>query len=152
MSNRRHSRAFPRRLATASLCALLGVTGLLFGSASSSGSTQPAAQVAAAPAQTMTGFGASGAWWPQDLGQFPPSVQQRVASLLFSQTSGIGLSIYRYNIGAGGLVKVARRYTQTFLVQPGRYDWSRDPGGVAFLRLAQQSGVPTLVGFANSAP
>ena len=75
-----------------------------------------------------------------------------MASLLFSQASGIGLSIYRYNIGAGGLVKVARRYTQTFLVQPGRYDWSRDPGGIAFLRFAEQSGVPTLVGFANSAP
>src|SRR5438128_7330707 len=100
MSNRFRRHSFPRRLATLSCCALLAVIGLLFGSATSSGSTQPAAQVAAAPEQTVVGFGASGAWWPQDLGQFPPRVQQHVASLLFSQMSGIGLSIYRYNIGA----------------------------------------------------
>ncbi len=30
-----------------------------------------------------TGFGASGAWWPNDLVKFPPDVQHRVGDLLF---------------------------------------------------------------------
>src|SRR5436309_5743947 len=152
MRNRSSPHAVRRRLGTGALCVALSLAGLLFGSATSSGTLPPTARVDAGPLQTMVGFGASGAWWPHDLGRFPASAQQHAASLLFSRTFGIGLSIYRYNIGAGGLVRVPRRYTQTFLVQPGRYDWSRDRGGVAFLRLAQQAGVPTLVGFANSAP
>jgi O-glycosyl hydrolase len=104
------------------------------------------------PVQVMAGFGASGAWWPNDLVNFDPAVRQQVAAMLFG-SSGIGLSVYRYNIGAGGLgVTNPARAPQTFLVQPGTYDWTRDPGGRLFLNLAARSGVPVLIGFANSAP
>ena len=64
--------------------------------------TVATALVSPTAAQTMDGFGASGAWWPSDLEHFPPAVQERVADLLFSRT-GIGLSSYRYNIGGGGV-------------------------------------------------
>jgi O-glycosyl hydrolase len=106
--------------------------------------------VGSAPAQTIDGFGASGAWWPDDLVHYAPAVQQRVASMLFG-SQGIALSIYRYNIGGGGVGDV-NRASPTFLVHPGTYDWTRDVGGRMFLRDAAQAGVHSLVGFANSAP
>jgi O-glycosyl hydrolase len=106
----------------------------------------------AAPIQTMQGFGASGAWWPNDLVRFDPAVREHVANLLFGR-DGIALSAYRYNIGGGGVgVKKPVRAPETFLVTPGEYEWGRDPGGRLFLQLAAERGVPILVGFANSAP
>jgi hypothetical protein len=100
----------------------------------------------------MHGFGASGAWWPNDLGRFSPEVQERVAAMLFGR-DGIELSAYRYNIGGGGAgVTHPVRAPETFLVSPGVYDWSRDAAGRRFLRRAAALGVPSLTGFVNSAP
>ncbi len=111
-----------------------------------------AAVVDAREAQRIDHFGASGAWWPNDLVKFPPAVQRRVAELLFGR-EGIALSGYRYNIGGGGVgVTNPTRAPQTFLVGPGRYDWAHDPGGVTFARLAAAHHVPVIVGFVNSAP
>ena len=105
-----------------------------------------------APAQTVAGFGASGAWWVNDLTNFSSSVQAQVASDLFTG-SGIDLSQYRYNIGGGGAgVSVAARAPETFLTSSGGYDWSNDPGGQYFLKAAASDGVPDLIGFVNSAP
>jgi O-glycosyl hydrolase len=102
-------------------------------------------------AQAITGFGASGAWWPNDLQRFPAPVRARVGELLFGP-EGIALSMYRYNIGAGGKVQDPARAAQSFLVRAGVYDWTRDRPGMTFLRAAAGYGVQTLVGFANSAP
>ncbi len=100
----------------------------------------------------MDGFGASGAWWPNDLVRFPVSVQNHVAQLLFS-SAGLELSAYRYNIGGGGVGVIdPTRVAHTFLVGHGIYDWSADPGGLRFLGLARDDGVPILEGFVNSAP
>jgi O-glycosyl hydrolase len=139
----------------------LGATALA-GAALAAGSGEPrflsadrssVAHVRKEPSQTMQGFGASGAWWPNDLVHFDPGVQRRVGELLFDREKGIGLSVYRYNIGGGGVgVRIPAHAPQTFLVRPGVYDWSRDPGGRLFLRMAEEHGVPVLVGFVNSAP
>lgn len=59
------------------------------------------ATVSSAPAQTFSGVGGSGAWWPMDLFHFPEAARQNLSDLLFSQ-SGLGLSSYRWNIGGGG--------------------------------------------------
>jgi O-glycosyl hydrolase len=110
-------------------------------------------QVRPTPAQTITGFGASGAWWPNDADGFSTTTRAQIARLLFDRSAGLGLSIYRYNIGGGGAgVQAGARAPKSFLTAPGRYDWSDDPGGTAFLRLAARYGVRRLVGFANSAP
>jgi O-glycosyl hydrolase len=102
--------------------------------------------------QTMVGFGASGAWWPHDAIDFAPAVQREIGELLFTP-AGIDLSQYRYNIGAGGVgVTDPRKAPETFLVRPGVYDWSRGQAGLLFLRMAAADHVPSLVGFANSAP
>ena len=83
---------------------------------------------------------------------YPRRIQEKVADLLFSKP-GIDLSVYRYNLGGGGLgVTDPTRAVQSFLTGPGVYKWSADAGGTDFLRLAHQHGVPILEGFVNSAP
>jgi len=132
--------------------------GLLLGAllaipaASPAAAASAQAEVSPAPAQTIDNIGASGAWWVNDLANFAPAVQQRVADLLFG-ADGLALSAYRYNIGGGGTgVTTPARAAQTFRTSAGGYDWTRDPGGRAFLTYANQYGVPDLVGFVNSAP
>ncbi len=112
-----------------------------------------AVRVRPVPAQTISGFGASGAWWPKDAAGFSAPTRARVARLLFDRRAGLGLSIYRYNIGGGGVgVHAGARAPRSFLTAPGTYDWSADPGGIAFLLAAHRYGVHRLIGFANSAP
>jgi O-glycosyl hydrolase len=119
-------------------------------SSTASAATAPA--VVTAPAQTIAGFGASGAWWVNDLTKFSSTVQSQVASLLFT-SSGIRLSQYRYNIGGGGVgVSAGPRAAQSFLSSSGSYNWSSDPGGQYFLKAAAADAVPDLIGFVNSAP
>ncbi|KAF8663662.1 hypothetical protein AX16_000904 [Volvariella volvacea WC 439] len=115
-------------------------------------SSVDAATVSSTPAQTFTGIGGSGAWWPNDLYNFPETVRQNVSFLLFSP-DGLGLSSYRYNIGAGGVnVSTPARAPETFYVSPGVYDWNADRQGVYFLNAAARYGVQSLTAFANSAP
>jgi hypothetical protein len=110
------------------------------------------ASVSATPAQTFTGIGGSGAWWPNDLFNFPEATRQNLSSLLFSQ-NGLGLSSYRYNIGAGGVnVSNPTRAPETFYVSPGVYNFAKDAQGVYFLQQAANNGVSSLTAFANSAP
>ncbi|KAJ4471522.1 glycoside hydrolase [Lentinula aciculospora] len=110
------------------------------------------ATVSSTVAQTFLGIGGSGAWWPHDLFDFPDSVRQNVSSLLFSE-SGLGLSSYRYNLGAGGVgVSNPVRAPQTPYVSPGVYNFSADPQGTYFLQQASDFGVPGITMFLNSAP
>ena len=58
--------------------------------------------------QTIRGFGASGAWSTQFVGTWPSAKKNQVADWLFGQEKdpggqpeGIGLSIWRFNVGAG---------------------------------------------------
>jgi len=125
------------------------------GSGGSSAAFAPAASSVAtitAPAQTVAGFGASGAWWVNDLTHFSAANQAKVASLLFT-TAGLDLSQYRYNIGGGGVgVSSGPRAPGSFLTSSGSYNWNADPGGQYFLKQAAADGVPDLIGFVNSAP
>ena len=63
--------------------------------------------ISSTPAQVINGVGAGGAWWPIDLYNFPESVREQAAELLFdSSTSaggGAGFTSYRYNVGGGGV-------------------------------------------------
>ena len=61
------------------------------------------------PQQTIEHFGASDAWSMQNIGLWPEEdAQQQIADWLFStendadgQPRGIGLSLWRFNLGAG---------------------------------------------------
>jgi O-glycosyl hydrolase len=71
--------------------------------------------------QTMEHFGASGAWWAQHVGGWEDDARDRVARLLFDRDEGAGLSLYRYNIGAGDGEHIGDpwRRTETFETAPG---------------------------------
>lgn len=113
--------------------------------------------------QTIEGFGASGAWWAQIVGNWthedPISgkpVRDRISELLFSKTEGIGLGIYRYNIGGGskhsgrGTFSEPARATEGFETAPGEYDWSRDAAAVYMMRRAVSDGADEVIFFVNS--
>lgn len=115
--------------------------------------------------QTIDGFGASDAWSMRFIGEMSGQTQNEVARLLFSSEvdptgnpEGIGLSIWRFNIGAGSVEQGDSSYinngtrTECFLGADGTYDWSKQSGQRGFLRLAQGYGVPYLLGFLNSPP
>jgi O-glycosyl hydrolase len=117
--------------------------------------------------QTMDGFGASDAWRAQFVGlHWPLEKRNQIADLLFSQAMdengdpmGIGLSIWRFNIGAGtaeqgdksGINNVWRR-AECFLNPDGSYDWSKQQGQQWFLKAAKDRGVEKLLAFPNAPP
>ncbi|MFD4602778.1 glycoside hydrolase [Streptomyces sp. NPDC058464] len=144
-----------RRPVLATAAAALAVTGALISSPPADAAdtaSATTAEVSPHAAQTIDDIGASGAWWVNDLQNFSPKVQARVAKLLFSK-KGLALSSYRYNIGGGGVaVTTPARAAEDFLNADGSYDWSKDKGGQTFLKYAAKYGVEDLIGFVNSAP
>lgn len=89
-----------------------------------------------------------------------------MADLLFSMNNdemgnpeGIGLSIWRFNIGAGSTGQGEQsdiadpwRRAECFLNDNLQYDWSKQAGQNWFLKAAQKRGVKTFIAFLNSPP
>lgn len=67
--------------------------------------------------QTVKGFGASGSWWSKDVGGWENA--DDILKLLYDKEEGIGLNIYRYNVGAGSKddpeLYVERNRTESFV-------------------------------------
>lgn len=118
------------------------------------------------PRQTIRHFGASDAWSMQFIGLWDNEAeQQKIADWLFSTQNdeqgkprGIGLSVWRFNLGAGSAeqgkdsqIQPGTR-TECFLTKDGTYDWSKQAGQRKFLRMAKERGVPHFLAFLNSAP
>lgn len=109
--------------------------------------------------QTIDGFGASDAWTIQYVDQWPKETMGRAAELLFSMEKGIGLSIWRFNLGAGSSYQADKSEigsqltrTECFLMPDGTWDFSKQNGQVVFMKEAQKRGVNTFVAFLNSPP
>ena len=104
--------------------------------------------------QVIEGFGASGAWWPSWVGDYPRAKQDQLLDLLFTAERGIALSIYRYNIPAGGGAEIRRPERATVQIEksPGTYDLSADRKALEIVRGARKRGVERFVLFANSPP
>lgn len=102
--------------------------------------------------QTIEGFGASGAWWAQEVGGWENI--DEIMQLLYDNEKGIGLNIYRYNIGAGEPCKAwdEWRKTQTVEISPGVYDLNRDKNAITAMKKAVEYGADTVILFANSPP
>jgi O-glycosyl hydrolase len=105
--------------------------------------------------QTLEGFGASGAWTSQLYHDWTPAVRRQAVSWLFTD-AGAGLSIWRYNIGAGAgdEIRDPTRRARSVEIEPGsrRYDLSRDEAALDMVRAARDAGVSRVVLFAVSAP
>lgn len=104
--------------------------------------------------QIMDNFAASDCWSIQKIGGWSLPNRNRVADLLFSQTEGIGLSCWRFNIGGGTNARITNpwRTAETFEVGPGQYDWTRQLNEQWFLNAAKLRGVPQFLAFVNSPP
>ncbi len=117
--------------------------------------------------QTIHSFGASDCWTAKFIGTWHDEAKKNhIADLLFSldtlsggQPKGIGLSLWRINIGAGSYeqgdssrIRDEWRREECFLDGQGRYDWAKQAGSQWFLRAARQRGVRYALGFSNSPP
>lgn len=118
------------------------------------------------PRQTIEHFGASDAWSMPTIGLWTDDAEQtKIADWLFStendasgQPRGIGLSVWRFNLGAGSAYQGDSSYinkgtrTECFLQPDGHYDWSAQSGQRRFLQMAKERGVDKLLAFLNSPP
>ncbi|HWK03071.1 MAG TPA: glycoside hydrolase [Puia sp.] len=130
--------------------------------------------------QTVENFAASDAWSCQFTGNWPEAKKNAMADWLFStdtltggQPKGIGLSLWRFNIGAGtagqgdssGIPDEWRRtasftdsgsdqgdHSNTRDDRGDRDDRQRQAGQLWFLKAAQKRGVHQFLAFLNSPP
>ncbi|MBT9188800.1 glycoside hydrolase family 30 protein [Zobellia russellii] len=116
--------------------------------------------------QTLHSFAASDAWAAQFTGLWPDDKRNQIADWLFSMKTddqgspkGIGLSAWRFNIGAGSAAQVDDsgikdpwRRTEGFLQGQGVYDWKKQAGQQWFLKAAKERGVEQFIAFVNSPP
>ncbi|WP_147676538.1 glycoside hydrolase [Algibacter pacificus] len=117
--------------------------------------------------QSIEGFGASDAWRCQFVGKnWPERKKEKIAELLFSKAlddtgnpKGIGLSIWRFYIGAGTAeqgeasgIKNEWRRAESFIDAKGEYNWTKQEGQQWFLNKAKFYGVDKFLAFSISAP
>lgn len=117
--------------------------------------------------QTIVDFGASDCWTADFVGKyFSTSEKEKSAKWLFSQNfdangnpEGIGLSMWRINLGAGSAEQGANsgiedetRRGYCYLDTKGIYDWTKSAGQQYFMQQAKQYGVDHFLLFSNSAP
>ncbi len=109
--------------------------------------------------QTIDGFGASGAWWAQKVGGWENT--EDFIKLLYSKNEGIGLNIFRYNLGAGtnddskiDHGKSAESFVESIDGENINFDWSRDANAQNALAIAKKCYGDDLkvTLFANSPP
>ncbi len=116
--------------------------------------------------QTIHSFGASDCWSIKYIGKWPDAKRNEIADLLFSKDfdangdpKGIGLSMWRSNIGAGSFEQGAAsnissdwRREECYLNSNGSYDWTKQAGNRWFIKAAKDRGVENLLIFSISAP
>lgn len=106
--------------------------------------------------QTINGFGASACWWSQDVGSWDNASD--IMQALYDDDKGIGLNIYRYNLGAGSKndshILTKNRQTECFLNADGTYNFNNDKNAQQCLELAKKYAGKDmrLTLFCNSAP
>lgn len=109
--------------------------------------------------QTFENFGTSSAWWAQTIDD--EDTAKEIARMLYDSETGLGLSVFRYNIGAGEAdnpdtrVAYETRKTESFYVlneETGEYeyDFTRDKNARRMLDLAVEYGADEVILFCNS--
>lgn len=115
--------------------------------------------------QTIEFFGAADAWSGNFVGKYwSDGARNKVADYLFSQEMdasgnprGIGLSIWRVNLGAGTLeqegadIMPYQRRAESYLKVDGSgYDWTKCAGHEFFMQAAKERGCNQFILFSNS--
>lgn len=109
--------------------------------------------------QTFEEFGTSSCWWAQTIED--DSMAREIAKELYSKEEGLGLKIFRYNIGGGEadnpnsrIWDTARR-TESFYVwdeEKGEYvyDFTRDANARRVMDYAVEYGAEKIILFATA--
>ena len=115
--------------------------------------------------QTIEFFGAADAWSGNFVGKYwAENSKKKIADYLFSQETdpsgnpvGIGLSIWRVNLGAGTLEQAGadiypyQRRAESYLSLDGNsYDWGKCAGNEYFMDAAKERGCNQFILFSNS--
>ncbi|MBQ9530729.1 MAG: hypothetical protein IJR70_01530 [Eubacterium sp.] len=112
--------------------------------------------------QTIEGFGASAAWWGHKVGGWDNA--ENIIKYLYDKKDGIGLNIYRYNVGTGSRndTEIYNYWSRTdgfikdvdFVKQNITYDFTRDAEAQNSLKIAKKfAGKDLKVSlFSNSPP
>jgi O-glycosyl hydrolase len=129
------------------------------------GVLQAAAQTVVAPdpakpRQSFEGWGVSLCWWANGVGRWDPANRGRVATLIAHPDSGLGYTLFRYNIGGGDAP--GHDHMRAYGDIPGYkaaetspYDWTADAYQRQMIAdLTARSGGSALAweAFANSPP
>ncbi len=119
--------------------------------------------------QTIQNFGSSDGWNTERIGKYwPGDKKEKLAELLFSaekdadgNPKGIGLSAWRFNIGAGtaeqgdaSRISIESRRTEGFLNSDRTtYNWNKQEGQQWFLKKAAlKYNIHHIIGWQNSPP
>lgn len=117
--------------------------------------------------QVMHSFGASDCWTTKFIGNWSNVTKKnQIADLLFSMDTtadgapkGIGLSLWRFNIGSGSYeqgdasgITTDWRREECFMNADGSYDWTKQSGAQWFLQAAKQRNVKYTLGFSLTPP
>ena len=115
--------------------------------------------------QTIEFFGAADAWSGNLVGKlWEDANKEKIADWLFSvendasgNPEGIGLSIWRVNLGAGTLEQPGadiypyQRRAESYLTVDGKaYDWGKCAGNEWFMQAAKERGCNNFILFSNS--
>lgn len=109
--------------------------------------------------QTFETFGTSSCWWSQTIDNEEDA--REIARLLYDDETGLGLDIYRYNIGGGEkdnpacrIWDVNRRTESFYVLNPVtgeyEYDFTRDANARRMLDMAIEYGAEEVILFCNS--
>lgn len=109
--------------------------------------------------QKFEGFGTSSCWWSQTVDD--EAMAREIARRLYDDETGLGLDVYRYNIGAGEhenpncrIGDVNRRTESFYLLnkETGKYeyDFTRDANSRRMLDYAVEYGAKEVILFCNS--
>ena len=141
------------------LCIILAALQTFLFSVCSLGKTQMIGVNEFEKHQVFESFGTSSAWWSQTIDSDERA--KEIARLLYDDETGLGLDVYRYNIGGGEKenpdcrIGDPNRRTESFYVFNGEtgeyeYDFTRDANARRMLDYAVEYGATQIILFCNS--
>nr|PZN23569.1 MAG: alpha-L-arabinofuranosidase [Pseudomonadota bacterium] len=107
--------------------------------------------------QSFEGWGTSLCWWANKVGGWSPEARNAVVDAVVNPTTGLGYTIFRYNIGGGE--NPSHEHMGEFREMPGFspsqgvWDWDADANQRAILRRIVETGENVILeAFSNSPP